>query len=783
MHLMTPKHLVLVLALTLTGPQRGMGLQYPVASDQAAGTIQGRILGRQISEPRPLANAIVSVSSGRLHRTVIADGEGRYSVTNLLPGSWRVRVVHVGFRPISAAVQLPPQGSVTLDLSLTREPVALPPLLVRADPVRPLTTERSPPPSELGELALRGLEGTPGIVEGGLAQVVRSIPGNDPSDPQDVLLMRGSAADLKLVLLDGAPVYTPFHMAGLVESFDPQALGGASLFLGGAPARFDGGLSYILDLRGRSPRTDRIQGNAALDLLTGRALLEGPIGSSVGFIVGARTLHNLGTPLLSRGTSPYRFGDVLARLEWKGENGQEAWVTGFHNHESVLLDLPDDANSALDQEADFGNTSILGTTSPGKGALWGNRALSAGYRGTLGETSVELRVAASRYQAELPIGDSLPIFAQNRSDRTRFTGDFSRPWGEGVLRFGVNLDRMVANYSAMALDTARVGENSRLNLQGSTGGAYLEMTRPLTGNLSIRGGGRLDHFQGSVGLRLAPRLSLTWMLTEDAALTLAAGRYHQYSNMAAEDVERTLGQDLPDTPPYLPVPLKLSVGSADHLVVSLDQILTPGLRLGLEGFVKEFSGVAGVGGQTLNASGVDLRVARQGRRAAGWLGYTLTWFWASDGIISSGNSPFSGRHLLSAGLTTSLTDRTGLRIRASYGDGLPFTSVPVYRADGRDPTFDLATTLNVAGDQVLNSAPELTVGPDEGFLRMEVEVFGRWTPSISGRTMELRPYLRVLNALNRRDALFYHFEPWRSEGPEPLAGLPLLPLLGLEWRF
>jgi hypothetical protein len=191
------------------------------------------------------------------------------------------------------------------------------------------------------------------------------------------------------------------------------------------------------------------------------------------------------------------------------------------------------------------------------------------------------------------------------------------------------------------------------------------------------------------------------------------------------------------------------------------------------------------GDQALNASGVDLRVAREGDRASGWLGYTLTWFWASDGLLASGTSPFSGRHLLSAGLTTGLTSRTGLRLRAGYGDGLPYTSIPITGdfsgpgapAANRNPEF-----LNM-GDQILNDSPELTVGPDEGFLRLEVEVYGLWTPTISGHRTQFRPYVRILNALNRRDALFYHFEPWRGEGPEPLADLPLLPLAGLEWRF
>jgi hypothetical protein len=109
--------------------------------------------------------------------------------------------------------------------------------------------------------------------------------------------------------------------------------------------------------------------------------------------------------------------------------------------------------------------------------------------------------------------------------------------------------------------------------------------------------------------------------------------------------------------------------------------------------------------------------------------------------------------------------------------------VPVLRGGADSPVFDASPKLAVGGDQVLNSAPELTVGPDEGFLRLEIEIYGHWSPTVSGRTMELRPYLRVLNALNRRDALFYHFDPWRSEGPQPLSDLPLLPLLGLEWRF
>lgn len=54
---------------------------------------------------------------------------------------------------------------------------------------------------------------------------------------------------------------------------------------------------------------------------------------------------------------------------------------------------------------------------------------------------------------------------------------------------------------------------------------------------------------------------------------------------------------------------------------------------------------------------------------------------------------------------------------------------------------------------------------------------------MGGHTWQVRPYVRLLNALDRRDALFYTFQPWRSEGVRPLAGRPLVPLLGVAVVF
>src|SRR5690625_5222800 len=109
---------------------------------------------------------------------------------------------------------------------------------------------------DLGRAVVRSLEATSGLTELGLAEISKGIrPGHEPSDPTDLLYIRGAATDLKLVLLDGAPVYAPFQMGGLLSTFGASQIERAELFLGGAPSRYDGGLSYVLDIETR-PRSE-----------------------------------------------------------------------------------------------------------------------------------------------------------------------------------------------------------------------------------------------------------------------------------------------------------------------------------------------------------------------------------------------------------------------------------------------------------------------------------------------------------------------------------------------
>ena len=121
-------------------------------------------------------------------------------------------------------------------------------------------------------------------------------------------------------------------------------------------------------------------------------------------------------------------------------------------------------------------------------------------------------------------------------------------------------------------------------------------------------------------------------------------------------------------------------------------------------------------------------------------------------------------------------------LRVAYGAGLPYTSIPLGLADGS------TVTSPVVGQSERTVAEPTTFGPlasgvDRSFLRLDAELYALLEPSWGGRDWRVRPYLRLLNALDRRDALFYAFEPWRSDSVRPLAELPVLPLVGVAVSF
>jgi hypothetical protein len=722
-----------------------------VPPHRAVGTVWGQV--RSEKTGAPLRYAVVEVlAAGYAPVSAATDSNGVYVLRDVLAGRRLLRATHIDHAPHEVEILVVVDRTHPIDFDLEFRPVRL--TAVTAEGARALpaaldTSAMTQP--DLGPAAARVLESTPGVAELGLAEAAREVPGHEPVDPSDVLYVRGGVTDVKLVMLNGIPVYAPFHVGGLIDALDADVLRAATLYVGGAPARYDGGLSYVMDLETRSARRQAVHGRFALDMLSAKGLMEGPATEHVSLLVTGRAVHGLGTGPWLDGAFPYSYGDALARADISLGGPHTLTATGFWNDEEVRLD-----------------TAVAGVRQL---ARWGNRAGSLRYRGTAGASDVLGTVALGHFRTMLPLSGIQPLLTEGTSRRVRVAADVERPLAGGRLSWGGSIDRIHFEYRAFPHGTSRDSSLVTSSATGAVGGLYLEAAFAVLPRVRVRGGLRTDYFSEASGIHLTPRLSATMLLTDRATLTLAGGQYRQYVRTPERSLVFLGEVSDPSTDPGL------RVAEATHLVLALAQDLGDGIRLGLEGFYKEFTGLEVNPSASTEASGVDLWVRRNGGDGlSGWLGYSLAWVWSVDAERPGPAQAFSGRHLVSGGVAGPFFGEGFFDVRVSYGAGLPFTAIP-------EPVMTPSFSVGYGGSQAASAElPVLPTEPQDPYLRLDAQLSRTWNGSVGEFAFQLTPYVKVLNALNRRDAIFYHYNRDAARA-EPLAGLSFLPIVGAEWRF
>ncbi len=138
------------------------------------------------------------------------------------------------------------------------------------------------------------------------------------------LMVRGGNTDQNLILLDGATVYNPTHLAGFFSIFNADALSDVALFKGGFPAQYGGRLSSVIDIKMKEGNNQKPHGSIGIGLITSHVFLESPIKkNTTSFMLSARasylTLTTLGQlkeyQLGKRGTySSYYLYDINAKV-------------------------------------------------------------------------------------------------------------------------------------------------------------------------------------------------------------------------------------------------------------------------------------------------------------------------------------------------------------------------------------------------------------------------------------------------------------------------------------
>lgn len=207
---------------------------------------------------------------------------GYFAFSSLPAGAYRTRISYLGFQVLDTTL-VAPGGTVQIALS---------PGTLESDGVLVEAGRDEPKPGRMpGMLSaeLGQMSRMPALSEQDLFQALQWTPGIRKTSPLNGgLSIRGAKPDQNLYLLDGAPIYHPWHAFSLISVFQTGTLKNTQFFRGAFPAEYGGRLSSVLDTQMRDGNRTTPRAVVALSALSGRFRIESPITPSVSFMLSGR---------------------------------------------------------------------------------------------------------------------------------------------------------------------------------------------------------------------------------------------------------------------------------------------------------------------------------------------------------------------------------------------------------------------------------------------------------------------------------------------------------------
>ncbi|MCI0437459.1 MAG: carboxypeptidase-like regulatory domain-containing protein [Gemmatimonadetes bacterium] len=714
---------------------------------------EGRLHGR-ITDARsrsPVSSAAVYVTGDAVSRFTLTTEDGEYDFPDLPAGKYRLRVMHPGFEPVHIEVHLGAGPGIEVDVPLRLQPVRAPPLRVVVDRGTVSTIPDGGDDARLAELG----SGRPWLSAGPhsasalsdmVAAQTAARPDPDGREAPHVLYIWGTSTEQGRVLLDGAALGAPLHLGGLLPPVDPEMLSAAEYWSGGASPRFDGGTTHIMEFRTRPVSADgRAWGE--VDALAARAGFELPIRSG-GILASGRRVNSEFIEWITGRPLGYDYADALARSDLFSSARDRVHATAFATDEAITI--------PRDQGEDR--------------ASWQNLALAAGWTRS-GDASSHIGLNYGRATADLPYLRAPAAHVVSIVDRTALTASRRTHGVRTSTTLGLEAEHLHFGRSTSGITSAEVladsgcrADSTCLDAGVVVLSAFGEVAWQPGPGLRLGGGVRFSYNDAHRAMDVLPRASVTAILDEALALTLSAGRYSRATvlDMGARGASVIPLVEVDGSQSLSPATV---VARASHIQLSLIR-RTARTAAGASMLLRRHDALPGEDARTV--PGVDL-----------WWLHSAGPFDASFGY-SYQRRPWGARdstgvakdrHVLAANIAHS-RGPARIQLSAAWAGGLPFVSLAL-----DDPeTAPVLAGTDTPRDGVSGS-------PEGRYLRIDATATATWRVDWLGSETAITPYVKLINALGRRDALFFFRESGTSQQLHALAAVPLVPTLGIRWSF
>ncbi len=272
---------------------------------------------------------------------------GYFALPALPVREYVVRVSYLGFQ--TTDLRLSP-GTPSLRVQLHPTTLESDAIVVEDDESN-LADLRSIP----GLLAqpVRRLEELPSFPgEADLFQALQWYPGIRKSgEVNGGLVIRGASPDQNLYLLDGAPVYHPWHAFSLISTFQTETFKNIRLYRDAFPSQYGGRLAAVLDAQMKDGTRENPTAMVALSALSGRFVIETPATRNSSFMLAGRRSYLdklIGREHPVEGTdgrrdtlrTGYFFYDASAKYTWRPSERDRLSISFYNGGDDLDLRLP-----------------------------------------------------------------------------------------------------------------------------------------------------------------------------------------------------------------------------------------------------------------------------------------------------------------------------------------------------------------------------------------------------------------------------------------------------------
>lgn len=253
----------------------------------------------QNQQKRTISGTIKSASTGEIliAATIRVVGSkyatssneyGFYSLT-LPQGNYNITVSAVGAKNYQAPIDL--SKNLSLNIALEDDMNELETVTITTNSAK---RDIDNPQMGMERLSISETKNVPVLLgERDVIKTLQLLPGVKTSgEGSGGFFVRGGGADQNMILLDEAPVYNASHLLGFFSTFNSDAIKNVTLYKGGMPAQYGGGLSSVLDVKMNDGNNQKFGVNGGVGLIAARINVEGPIQKEKSsFLISARRTY------------------------------------------------------------------------------------------------------------------------------------------------------------------------------------------------------------------------------------------------------------------------------------------------------------------------------------------------------------------------------------------------------------------------------------------------------------------------------------------------------------